>query len=373
MPIRRTLTTVLWSMLLILVLAPALGHAQAPDESPLRASVPDSAATEVFVLGTPHLSGVADRFEPSMVDALIAALDDFGPDAIAVEKISGRQAAAMERWGGRFDRVAERFAGAFLYHGNRIQEDTGWSWSEANRRADSLLAVARSDSAALDAERRLTLIRSLTAAYRLPSATLHWKSLAPEERSAQDVLPDTTAADLNTRLDAANEVYSIGMRLAHERGLQRLYPIDDQTEKDRVAEVFPVISTAIGDSIRALFKTHPVFRRADSLEQAGLDAGTLLPMYRYVNQETVGRANVKLQSGTLLDADLSDAAGDRWVALWQTRNLHMVGHIQRVIAQHPGERVLVIVGSSHKLFFDVYLRRMMGVQVVEAETVLSGS
>jgi hypothetical protein len=368
MPTRRTLTTVL----LILLLSPTLGQAQAPHESALRASVPDSAATTVFVLGTPHLSAFADRFEPSMVDALVAALDAFGPDAIAVEKISGRQAAAMERWGGHFDRVADRFAGAFLYHGNRIQEGTGWSWSEANRRADSLLTVARSDSVPLDTERRLALVRSLTAAYRLPSATLHWKSLAPEERSAQDVLPDTTATDLTKRLEAANETYSIGMRLAHERGLARLYPIDDQTEKDRVLEIFPVISKTIGDSMRTLFDTHPAFRRADSLEQAGLDAGNLLPMYRYVNQETVGRANVKLQSGTLLDADLPDEAGDRWVALWQTRNLHMVGHIQRVIAQHPGERVLVIVGSSHKLFFDTYLRQMMGVRVVGAADVLPG-
>lgn len=372
MSIHRTRSAVFVAAVLFLGLFPDPIHAQDPNESPLSVTVPDSVATKVFVLGTPHLSAFADRFEPSMVDSLITALNAFGPDAIAVEKMSGRQVAAMERWGGRFDRVAERFAGAFLYHGNRIQEQTGWSWSEANQRADSLLAVARSDSMTLDAETRLALIQSLTAAYRLPSAALHWRYLSPKERSVQSALPDTTVNDLVERLNAANETYSIGMRVAHKRGHQRLYPIDDQTEKDRVAVIGPPLMKAIGDSMRTAFDTHPVFRRADSLEQVGLEAGNLLSAYRYVNQEKVGRANVKLQSGTLLDADLPDAVGDQWVALWQTRNLHMVGHIQRVIAQHPGERVLVIVGASHKPFFDAYLRQMMGVTVVDAEPVLPG-
>jgi hypothetical protein len=69
------------------------------DESPLATDVPDSTARKVFVLGTPHLSAFSDRFEPSMVDSLITLLDRFGPDAIGIEKIPGRQAAAMERWG----------------------------------------------------------------------------------------------------------------------------------------------------------------------------------------------------------------------------------------------------------------------------------
>jgi len=43
-----------------------------------------------------------------------------------------------------------------------------------------------------------------------------------------------------------------------------------------------------------------------------------------------------------------------------------------MIAQHPGERVLVVVGGSHKPFFDTYLRQMMGVKVVEAEDVFPG-
>jgi len=359
-------------VLAVLLVLTSPTAAQQPADSPLATNVPDSAATKVFVLGTPHLAGVADRFEPSMVDSLIAALDAFGPDAIAVEKISGRQTAAMEKWGGPWDRVAQRFAGTFLYHGHRVQEQTGWSWSEAHQRADSLLAVARSDET-LSADARLTLIKSLTAAYRLPSAVLQWAYFTPDGRSAATPLPDTVRAALNKRLDAANEVYSIGKRLARERGHQRLYPIDHQAEKDLAIPIFRPLMKAMGDSMRNALASDPVLQRVDSLEEAGLENGELLPMYRYQNRDEVGRADARIQWKTMLDVDLPNDAGRKWMVLWETRNLHMVGHIQRVVSQHPGGRVLVIVGSSHKPFFDTYLRQMMGVTVVEAAEVLPGA
>ena len=341
--------------------------------SPIATTVPDSAATQVFVLGTPHLSGVADRFEPAMVDSLVSLLDAFGPDAIAIEKISGRQAAAMEQWGGRYDRVAEQFAGEFLYHGRQVQQQTGWSWSAANQRADSLLSLARSEGSALATDSRLALVKSLVAAYRLPNATLQWRHLPPKTRSTQAALPDTVVVALNDRLGAANEVYSVGMRLAHERGHQRLYPIDHQADKDLAIPIFRPLMKAMGDSMRAALDAHPVLQRADSLEKTGLENGELLPFYRYLNRDEVGRADASVQWKTMLDVNLPKDVGRKWLALWETRNLHMAGHIRRVTSQHPGERVLVIVGSSHKPFFDAYLRQMMGVQVVDAQAVLAGS
>ncbi len=371
MSVRRVVASLLLPTVLLLGLSPSPAQAQDPGPSPLETDLPDSAATKVFVLGSTHLSRVADQFEPSMVDSLITLLDEYRPDAIGVERRSGRQIAAMERWGGPFREVLDRVASTSLHHGNLIRKRAGWTWSEANWQADSLLAVARSDTMALGAEGRLALVQSLAAAYRLPTAALHWKYLPPEDRSSQTVLPDTTVVDLNKRLTAANEVYSIGMRLAHERGHQRLYPIDDQTNRDLAVKAAQSPYDAIGDSMSRAIKTNPVFQRADSLEEAALDEGTFLPYYRYVNQAKVGRADVDLQWRTMLEVDLPGDVGRKWLALWETRNLHSVGHIQRMVSQHSGEKILVIVGSSHKPFYDTYLRQMMGVKVVDADEVLS--
>lgn len=374
MPIRKALLLSCASLLLLGLAVPS-PHAQPSDHeaSPLATTIPDSSETEVFVLGSIHLSNVADQFEPSMIDSLMMALEAFAPQAIAVERLPGREIASMERQGGFLEEYVQSsyFGGSFLHHGHLIRQQAGWTWSEANRRADSLLAAARSDAGAFGVEDRLALIRSLTAAYRLPSAFLQWTYLSSEERSAQSVLPDTTARDLNERLDAANETYTVGTRLAHERGLQRLYPIDYQAQRAPKTEIDSLYNATM-DSVGKELMSHPVVQRTLALQKSGLKSGSLLPMYRYMNTEQWSHDRVDLHWKELLRRSTPENVGPAGVALYETRNLNMVGYIQRMVSQHPGERVLVVVGGSHKPFFDTYLRQMMGVTVVEAEDVLPG-
>ena len=59
-----------------------------------------------------------------------------------------------------------------------------------------------------------------------------------------------------------------------------------------------------------------------------------------------------------------------YVAGWETRNLRMVANIRAAFREHPGARVLSIVGSSHKPWFDSLLGQMQGVDIVDVEQVL---
>ena len=358
---------------LLVGLSTAPTRAQHPDPggSPLATTVPDSQATKVFVLGSTHLSNAADRFELSVLDSLMTALNAFGPQAIAVERLPGRMVAAMERWGGVHKEISRRYAGLSLHHGHLVRKQTGWTWSEANRRADSLLAVARSDSVVLGAADRLALIRSLLGAYRFPSAVLQWRYLSAEERASQRALPDTATADLNSRLDVATETHSIGTRLAHRRGHQRVYPIDHQAQHDRMAEIDSLYDVAM-NSIAKTLRAHPTIKRAFAVQKSGLESGSLLPMYQFINTKEWGHNRVDLHWKKLLHRPTPENVGPARVAIYEARNLHMVGQIQRMVSQHPGERVLVIIGVSHKPLFDAYLRQMMGVRVVEAEEVIPG-
>src|SRR3546814_14542299 len=67
----------------------------------------------------------------------------------------------------------------------------------------------------------------------------------------------------------------------------------------------------------------------------------------------------------MLNRPSPDQVGRRRVALWEVRNLRMVANIREVAARHPGGRVLVIVGSAHKPWFDAYLRMMTAVRSEE--------
>ena len=48
----------------------------------------------------------------------------------------------------------------------------------------------------------------------------------------------------------------------------------------------------------------------------------------------------------------------------------MVGNILEVVRDRPGSRVLSIVGASHKPWFDDWLGKMSGVEVVDVQKVL---
>ena len=48
----------------------------------------------------------------------------------------------------------------------------------------------------------------------------------------------------------------------------------------------------------------------------------------------------------------------------------MVANIRAAMALRPGARVLNVVGSSHKPYYDAYLAMMADVDIVDVETVL---
>ena len=48
----------------------------------------------------------------------------------------------------------------------------------------------------------------------------------------------------------------------------------------------------------------------------------------------------------------------------------MVANLRAAFREHPGTRVLAVVGASHKPWFDALLGMMQGVEVVDAARVL---
>ena len=48
----------------------------------------------------------------------------------------------------------------------------------------------------------------------------------------------------------------------------------------------------------------------------------------------------------------------------------MAANIRDVLARHPGMRLLVIVGASHKGYLEAYLNQMHDVRLIDPEDVL---
>ena len=65
-----------------------------------------------------------------------------------------------------------------------------------------------------------------------------------------------------------------------------------------------------------------------------------------------------------------DFFGRQYVAWYETRNLRMVSNIRAAMANHPGARVLNVVGASHKVHYEAYLDQLSDVQLVDPVDVL---
>jgi hypothetical protein len=74
--------------------------------------------------------------------------------------------------------------------------------------------------------------------------------------------------------------------------------------------------------------------------------------------------------GEPLRAGSPEQYGRVYLAWWETRNLRMVSNIRAAFGNHPGARVLNVVGSSHKPYYDAYLAMMSDVTLVDAEDIL---
>jgi hypothetical protein len=89
------------------------------------------------------------------------------------------------------------------------------------------------------------------------------------------------------------------------------------------------------------------------------------------HEQTIGNAR---PAGGHFSAALRDRSpqhfGQLCVTGWETRNLRMVANVRAAFRERPGARVLAVVGSTHKPWFDRLLGQMQGVDVVDVEAVL---
>jgi hypothetical protein len=74
--------------------------------------------------------------------------------------------------------------------------------------------------------------------------------------------------------------------------------------------------------------------------------------------------------GAAFKDETSQYYGRQYAAMNEIRNLRMVANIRVAFANHPGARVINVVGASHKGYYDAYLNMMSDVKLVDAETVL---
>jgi hypothetical protein len=326
---------------------------------------PAGARNEVLVLGTPHLSGFGADFRPEALDPLLDRLAAWGPTAIATENLSGLQCDSLRRYPARY---AESVAG-YCWNPAVANTATGLDVPAANAEAERLLAAWPASPS--PAQRR-QLAAVLMAAGERPSALVQWLRLPPAERVAGDGLTEELVAMLERTRVQRNESSLIAAALAARLGLERLWSVDDHSA-DTPSPAGPAEQEAYAAAITGAWDNPATDQRRATLQALEANVSSpegVLTLYRAYNTPEAQQLAFESDFGATLVEPSPEGFGRQYLGYWETRNLRMVANIRDVIGQHPGTRMLAIVGASHKGYYEAYLHQMHDVNVVSSDVVL---
>lgn len=322
-------------------------------------------ATQVLVLGTPHLSSYGEQFKPAMLDSTLAKLAAFKPDIITIEALSGEQCETVKR----FDAVYADVYNSYCRSTEAAEKATGLNVSAALEKINTIFKAWKTNpNEKRTAEERRHLAAVFLAANDRASALVQWLRLPESERKVGDGIDEALLKILKREKPSPNENYDIAAVLASKLGLERVYATDDHTA-DSIATFS---DPEYGPTIQAHWKTIniPETKAEDAIKNKLEKSQDLLEMYRFHNNYNNLHAFIKADFGGALKEKSAAHYGRQYVAWWETRNLRMIANIRSTFANQPGARVLTIVGSSHKPYFDAYLNMMHEVKVVDAGEVL---
>jgi hypothetical protein len=316
--------------------------------------------TQVLVLGSVHLSqGGPETFDPAALQPLLQRLAAYKPDIITIEGLPGETCEVM-RHRAAYRQAIEDYCPDTAPAQAALGIDT---WTAL----DQVDATLKAWPAQPAASQRRSLAALFLAAGDPSSAMVQWWQLPESERHAGDGLDETLVQALRKREASRNENVQVAARLAAQLGLQRVFPVDDHTgdnididDEDAFGEA--VTRAWHGASTEALQSR----ARVDALHKSG----DMLATYRAINDPAYLRLAIDADFGQALRDPSPQHYGRQYVGGWETRNLRMAANVHATFREHPGARVLSIVGSSHKPWFDSLLGQMQGVDLVDAERVL---
>lgn len=93
-------------------------------------------------------------------------------------------------------------------------------------------------------------------------------------------------------------------------------------------------------------------------------------MYRAYNTPSFAVLKYQSDFGAALADPSPEGYGRHYVAYWETRNLRMVANIREVLGRQLGNRMLAIVGASHKGYYEAYLAQMRDVNLLDVMPLL---
>jgi len=352
-----------WGLVAAVPLAvPLTVQAQSPSPIDLTALDRDmtGARAQVLVLGTVHLRYMPKSFDPKALDGVLDKLAAFRPEIITVENEPGEECDLALRH-------PAKYGADYCDAPEAARKATGLDIPGALAEISTTLKAWPAQPSPPTPAQRRHLAALFLAAHEPASAYVQWLRLPEAERRGGDGLDAALVEQLAQIGKRNNESYQIAARLAARLGLERVHAVDNHTgDKIDVADIKAYVKSLEAAWAAGSAALNEVEKREDALKQAP----DLLPLYRSVNDPKNLRILAEANVVPAMRAPSPENYPRMFVGGWEVRNLRMVANIRETFRERPAARVLSIVGSSHKPWFDSWLGQLQGVDIVDAEAVL---
>lgn len=316
----------------------------------------------VLVLGTPHLRQLEEGvYQPSHMELVLDRLEAFAPDVIAIEATNGRGCDAIFRFPALYPGVAD----SYCWDPAPAQEALDISLPEAVMAMRARLADFPADPTA--AQRREYALLFFAAGEPW-SAGLQWAYLDEAERIPADSVTEELVALFDRYVASLNENNQIGVQLAMRLGLQSLAATDDRSA-DIILRQAPDTVWQRMNTLWQMDIPGTDELRAEAASHLGSAEG-MLAHYRLINGPEYQQNTIDNDFGLAASQPGEGAVARQYLAWWQARGLRMAANVVEAAGHDPGARVLVLVGSSHKAYYDAYLDQMHDWELISVDAIL---
>ncbi len=326
----------------------------------------DGEPTQIMVLGTAHLSGTPDDWDPQVLEPLLERLAAFKPDVITTEDQPGPTLTKI--W--EYREILPEVAATYGKRALRMATEAGVSLDMDMPQAEAAVMRKLLDwpMAPTFAERR-HLAALFAAAGDPHSALVQWWHLPKAERIAGDGVSERLATQLVELSHSRGESVQIAARLAARLGLERIYPADSQEENVFTPSEAELFAKSVFPSLVERFRADPVLQDNGDISRM-TDGEKTLAEYRKLNSPSINRRSSEVEWLGVIDRPSEKDVGRKRMAGWEVRNMRMASNIREASSRAPGGRVLVIVGAAHKIWLEAYLSMMADVEIVSTDAIL---
>ncbi|AFH48287.1 Hypothetical protein IALB_0575 [Ignavibacterium album JCM 16511] len=329
----------------------------------LQKLTPDEFKTNVMILGVPPLNVLRKDFSPALLDSLIYVLKKFNPSLICIDGISPKQIEVFQHLDKYHSKLAHSISAKEINLAESVRKKYKISYAKAVEEVDSLLRKENANNN-ISVKERLEVIKNLIATYDIYSASLQWSYLNKEEKSKAD-LENSVKEELEQLINSNDENSSIGIRLARELKLQKLYPINDYSDKfylDKISDKLyedMLISEVYLNSRKDILDY-----QSDKKLKEALAKKNLLPFFKHINSVDYLINSSNKNWGIYYKMFLDSGLDRTRVALWEMKCLRIAANIREISSFYPGKNILVIIDVSAKPFLEEYLKSMGDIQIM---------